>query len=89
MTNMQRRPGAGASTALYAAFEAACELAGLGRDKGLRPHDLRHRFVVTRLAVWYREKADVQALLPMQLTTPLICQTDPKTSAKSGWSCSI
>jgi integrase len=56
------------STALYAAFDAACELAGLGRDKGLRPHDLRHRFAVTRLAVWHQEKADVQALLPLLAT---------------------
>ena len=50
---------------LYAAFDAACKLAGLGGDKGLRPHDLRHRFAVTRLAVWHQEKADVQALLPL------------------------
>jgi hypothetical protein len=27
--------------------------------------------------------------IPAALTTPLICQTGPKTSAKSGWSCSI
>ena len=27
---------------LYAAFDAACALAGLDGDKGLRPHDLRH-----------------------------------------------
>ena len=27
---------------LYAAFDAACALAGLDSDKGLRPHDLRH-----------------------------------------------
>jgi integrase len=53
---------------LYAAFDAACELAGLGGDKGLRPHDLRHRFAVTRLAVWHQEKADVQALLPLLAT---------------------
>jgi len=53
---------------LYAAFDAACELAGLDRGKGLRPHDLRHRFAVTRLAVWHQEKADVQALLPLLAT---------------------
>lgn len=53
---------------LYAAFDAACALAGLDSDKGLRPHDLRHRFAVTRLAVWHREKADVQALLPLLAT---------------------
>ena len=56
------------STALYAAFDTACELAGLGCDKGLRPHELRHRFAVTRLAVWHQEKADVQALLPLLAT---------------------
>jgi integrase len=53
---------------LYAAFDAACALAGLDSDKGLRPHDLRHRFAVTRLAVWHGEKADVQALLPLLAT---------------------
>ena len=53
---------------LYAAFDAACELAGLSGDKSLRPHDLRHRFAVTRLAVWHQEKADVQALLPLLAT---------------------
>jgi len=53
---------------LYAAFDAACELAGLGGDKALKPHDLRHRFAVTRLAVWHQEKADVQALLPLLAT---------------------
>jgi integrase len=53
---------------LYAAFGAACELAGLSGDKSLRPHDLRHRFAVTRLAVWHQEKADVQALLPLLAT---------------------
>jgi integrase len=56
------------SPGLHAAFDAACELAGLGRDKGLRPHDLRHRFAVTRLAVWHQERADVQALLPLLAT---------------------
>jgi integrase len=53
---------------LYTAFDAACELAGLSGDKSLRPHDLRHRFAVTRLAVWHQEKADVQALLPLLAT---------------------
>ena len=50
------------------AFSAACKLAGLDSDKALRPHDLRHRFAVTRLAAWHREKADVQALLPLLAT---------------------
>lgn len=56
------------SPGLHAAFGAARELSGLGSDKGLRPHDLRHRFAVTRLAVWHQEKADVQALLPLLAT---------------------
>ena len=40
---------------LSVAFRAACKLAGLGSDQRLRPHDLRHRFAVTRLAAWHRE----------------------------------
>jgi integrase len=53
---------------LATAFRAACELAGLDSSKALRPHDLRHRFAVTRLAAWHREQADVQALLPLLAT---------------------
>jgi integrase len=53
---------------LQTAFNAACTLAGLDRDKALRPHDLRHRFAVTRLALWHRDNADVQALLPLLAT---------------------
>ena len=54
---------------LYPAFSAACKLAGLNNGKNLRPHDLRHRFAVTRLAAWHRENADnVQALLPLLAT---------------------
>jgi len=52
------------------AFRHACAKAGL--DAGLprrpRPHDLRHRFAVTRLVTWYREGADVQARLPLLAT---------------------
>lgn len=55
-------------TGLRTAFTAACALAGLDHGKRLRPHDLRHRFAVTRLALWHREKADVQALLPLLAT---------------------
>ncbi|RJT23239.1 integrase [Mesorhizobium waimense] len=55
-------------TGLALAFGAACKLAGLTCDKALRPHDLRHRFAVTRLAAWHRENADVQALLPLLAT---------------------
>jgi integrase len=53
---------------LHLAFGAACNLAGLDSGKPLRPHDLRHRFAVTRLAAWHRENADVQALLPLLAT---------------------
>lgn len=56
------------SSGLRTAFRAACELAGLDRGKALRPHDLRHRFAVTRLVAWHREQADVQALLPLLAT---------------------
>lgn len=56
------------STGLEKAFGAACALAGLDHGKRLRPHDLRHRFAVTRLALWHQEKADVQALLPLLAT---------------------
>jgi integrase len=40
----------------------------LDNGKPMRPHDLRHRFAVTRLAAWHRENADVQALLPLLAT---------------------
>ena len=53
---------------LQIAFDAARKLAGLDHGKSLRPHDLRHRFAVTRLATWHRENADVQALLPLLAT---------------------
>jgi integrase len=53
---------------LRTAFIAACALAGLDHGRRLRPHDLRHRFAVTRLALWHQEKADVQALLPLLAT---------------------
>jgi integrase len=53
---------------LLVGFRAACKLAGLDNGKRLRPHDLRHRFAVTRLAVWHQEHADVQVLLPLLAT---------------------
>jgi len=34
----------------------------------LRPHDLRHRFAVTRLGLWHQQRANVQALLPLLAT---------------------
>jgi integrase len=55
---------------LYYGFQQACALAGLNTHaaKALRPHDLRHRFAVTRLAEWHRQKIDVQPLLPVLAT---------------------
>jgi integrase len=56
------------SPGLHIAFNAACKLAGLDNGEPMRPHDLRHRFAVTRLAAWHRENVDVQALLPLLAT---------------------
>ena len=52
---------------LYYGFKQACELAGVNasESKALRPHDLRHRFAVTRLAHWHQQKLDVQSKLPL------------------------
>ena len=52
---------------MYYGFEQACAVAGVNAhaDKPLRPHDLRHRFAVTRLAEWHRQKLDVQSMLPL------------------------
>lgn len=58
------------SSAFEVAFRQARSLAGLDEDpaSAVRPHDLRHRFAVTRLAGWHREGRDVQALLPLLAT---------------------
>jgi integrase len=55
---------------LHYGFRQACELAGLNRTgtKSVRPHDLRHRFAVTRLAHWHEQKVDVQSMLPLLAT---------------------
>ena len=52
---------------LYDGFKQACALAGINTHaaKPLRLHDLRHRFAVTRLAEWHRQKVDVQSRLPL------------------------
>ena len=39
-----------------------------GRGRGPRLHDLRHTFAVHRLAEWYREGVDLNALLPVLAT---------------------
>lgn len=58
------------SSGLHYGFDQACALAGINAHatKPLRPHDLRHRFAVTRLAQWYRQKVDVQSMLPLLAT---------------------
>lgn len=51
-------------------FQQACALSGVNQHaaKTLRPHDLRHRFAVTRLAAWHRQKLEVQSMLPLLAT---------------------
>ena len=58
------------SSGLYYGFQHACTLAKINEHKNsaLRPHDLRHRFAVTRLAEWHRQKVDVQSMLPLLAT---------------------
>jgi len=58
------------SSSLYYGFAQACGLAGVNikGSKALRPHDLRHRFAVTRLARWHQQTADVQSMLPLLAT---------------------
>lgn len=58
------------NSGLHYGFEQACALAGLNAHaaRPLRPHDLRHRFAVTRLAEWHRQKVDVQSMLPLLAT---------------------
>jgi integrase/recombinase XerD len=45
-----------------------CRISHGGRGRGPRLHDLRHTFAVHRLAQWYREGADLNALLPVLST---------------------
>jgi integrase len=55
---------------LYYGLEQACAFVGLNEHaaKPLRLHDFRHRFAVTRLAEWHRQKLDVQSMLPLLAT---------------------
>lgn len=57
-------------SSLAVAFRQASLKAGL--DEGvlprLRPHDLRHRFAVTRIMTWHRDGLDVQCRLPLLAT---------------------
>jgi integrase len=64
------RAGRLSQSGLNYGFRQASVRAGLdkGLPRGLRPHDLRHRFAVTRLVTWHREGADVQTRLPLLAT---------------------
>jgi integrase len=64
------RGGRWSAGAFGAAFAQARTRAGLdgGVPRTVRPHDLRHRFAVTRLVTWYRAGLDVQARLPVLAT---------------------
>jgi integrase len=64
------RGGRMSASGFRGAFRQACANAQLddGLRPNLRPHDLRHRFAVTRLVTWYREGTDVQARLPLLAT---------------------
>jgi integrase len=57
-------------TCLTTGFRQAATRAGLdGRmPRPPRPHDLRHRFAVTRLVRWHHEGVDVQRRLPLLAT---------------------
>lgn len=60
----------------YSRHTLECDFWHLGRRTGLRGskgagprfHDLRHTFAVRRLVAWYKEGADVQAMLPVLAT---------------------
>jgi len=45
------------------AIYSACEIAGIPKPWP-RPHDFRHTFAVSRVATWYSDDRDVDALLP-------------------------
>src|SRR5262249_31669401 len=64
------RNGRWTAMGIRCAFRQACAKAGLddGAHRPFRPHDLRHRFAVTRLPIWYREGVNVQAPLPLLAT---------------------
>jgi integrase len=55
---------------LTLAFAAIARRAGIRRPDGCVPtfHSLRHTFAVRRLIEWYREGADVQAMIPLLAT---------------------
>lgn len=59
-----------AKTTMHQDFWLVGRAAGLraATGKGPRYHDLRHTFAVRRLAGWYREGRDLQAMLPVLAT---------------------
>lgn len=66
-------PGGGAyhPGSIYRIFRRILPTIGIthsGRGYGPRLHDLRHTFAMHRLIAWYREKADLQAKLPILST---------------------
>jgi len=65
---LSSRGGRLSTAGLQGNFAKARKLAGLDDGKPLRPHDLRHRFAVTRLRLWHQQRADVQTLLPLLAT---------------------
>jgi len=65
---LSSRGGRLSAAGLQNNFVKARKIAGLDDGKPLRPHDLRHRFAVTRLKLWHQQRADVQALLPVLAT---------------------
>jgi len=42
-----------------------CSIPYIGKRKGPRVHDIRHTFAVHRLNMWYRQGADMSAVLPL------------------------
>ncbi|MGI9285028.1 MAG: tyrosine-type recombinase/integrase [Pseudomonadales bacterium] len=64
------RGGRLSSSGLYRAFHEVRTAAGFDAraTRPLRPHDLRHRFAVTRLVIWHQEGIDVQSRLPLLAT---------------------
>lgn len=64
------RKGRLSAPGLNGAFRAVAAKVGLDRGlpRGVRPHDLRHRFAVARLVTWHRQRVDVQARLPLLAT---------------------
>jgi integrase len=64
------RGGRLSAAGLNGAFRVVAGRAGLDRGlpRAVRPHDLRHRFAVTRVVTWHRQRLDVQARLPLLAT---------------------